>query len=123
MKNKKIKLYLKKKMDFIEKYAQIILISSEPEAIHQLRVGYKKLRAFLRLVKLSSSAEKGFVIPSTLRAIYVCAGRVRDLQIYFYKISSFYNKSDSYPRLVLHQIAEARYMLLMVLKTFILMLP
>jgi CHAD domain-containing protein len=118
MKRKKIKRYLKKRVRYIEKYALVISFCSDPEAIHQLRVGYKKLRAFLRVAKLEASAKKDLAIPSKLREIYKCAGRVRDLQIYYHKIFPFYNKADSYPHLVLHQIAGAKYMLLNALKYF-----
>lgn len=108
MQRKKIRRYLKKRMDDIEKYVSVILLSNDPEAIHQLRIGYKKLRAFLRLAQLEGSAKKDFVIPEKLKAIYLIAGHVRDLQIYYQHILPFFDKGDCYPHRVLYQIAEAK---------------
>lgn len=118
MKSKTIKLYLEKRMRYIEKYALVILFCSNQEAIHQLRVGYKRLRAFLRVAELESSAKKKLGVPSKLREIYKHAGEVRDLQIYYHNIFPFYDKVDSYPHQVLYQIAVAKHMLLNALKYF-----
>ncbi|WEK21047.1 MAG: CHAD domain-containing protein [Candidatus Pedobacter colombiensis] len=118
MKRKRVKWYLEKRMAYIEKYAKLILAGGDKEAIHQLRIGFKKLRAFLRLAGLKSSAEKRPMIPSELKQIYRYTGKVRDLQLYYHNIFPFYHKADSYPHQVLHQIAVAKGTLLTVLKDF-----
>jgi len=117
MKRKRIKSYLEKRMRSFEKYAMVILSCDDMEAIHQLRVGFKKLRAFLRLATLEPSAEKQQV-PSKLKKIYKYAGAVRDLQIYYHNVVPFYHKADNYPQQVLQQIAVAKYILVKALKSF-----
>lgn len=118
MKRKWVKWYLKKRMRYIEKYAKLIVDGGDQETIHRLRIGFKKLRAFLRLARLESSAEKKLKIPSKLKKIYTYAGRVRDLQIYYENILLFYDKADRYPHHVLKQIAVAKYVLFRALKHF-----
>lgn len=118
MKKKKIKQYLEKRIMDIEKYAAIIISAGDEEAIHQLRVGVKKLRAFLRLAGQEPSIEKKLQVHSKLKKIYKYAGRVRDLQIYHHNIVAFYTKADSYPRKVLQQIAGAKCTLFKAIKNF-----
>ncbi|MCX2453770.1 CHAD domain-containing protein [Pedobacter sp. PLR] len=118
MKKKKIKQYLEKRMTDIEKYAAIILSVGDEEAIHQLRVGVKKLRAFLRLAGQEPSIKKKLQVHSKLKKIYKYAGRVRDLQIYDHNIVPFFNKAERYPRKVLPQIAGAKYSLFKAIRNF-----
>jgi CHAD domain-containing protein len=58
----------------------------DTEAIHQYRVEYKKLRAFLRLLSLQSKKDK-INIPGKLKRIYRCTGELRDLQLLEQKLS------------------------------------
>ncbi|MNK20206.1 CHAD domain protein [compost metagenome] len=118
MKRKRIKRFIEKRMKRIEKYAILIMYSGDKEVIHQLRIQFKKLRAFVRLVRLESSAKKKLKVPSKLKKIYQYSGSVRDLQIYYDHIIPFYKKKDGYTYQVLRQIAEAKSILLIALKQF-----
>ena len=51
----------------------------DPEAIHQFRVEYKKLRAFLRLLQFRS--RKKIRLPKSLKKVYAKSGLVREFQI------------------------------------------
>lgn len=50
--------------------------------IHDLRVEYKKLRAFLRMLQLEEGATQKLKIPDGLKDTYRAAGSVRDLQLF-----------------------------------------
>jgi CHAD domain-containing protein len=52
--------------------------NGEEDAIHDLRVEYKKLRALLRLCQ---SASRKLNIPNAVKDLYASAGRVRELQL------------------------------------------
>lgn len=58
----------------MKKHCEAIPGSFAANDIHDLRVEYKKTRAFLRLLKLK--------LPADLRALYQAAGKVRDLQLF-----------------------------------------
>jgi Uncharacterized conserved protein len=58
----------------IKKHGSHIPGSFAAEAIHDLRVEYKKLRALLRLLRLN--------MPESLKKLYKAAGKVRDLQVF-----------------------------------------
>lgn len=105
-------------MKRIEKCAILIMYSGSKDVIHQLRIQFKKLRAFVRLVRLESLAKKKLKVPSKLKKIYQYSGSVRDLQIYYDHIIPFYKKKEGYPYQVLRQIAAAKSILLIALKQF-----
>ena len=70
----------------LKKRLTLISPGFDTEAIHQYRVQYKKLRAFLRL--LSVQNKKGKVkIHKKLNNIYRCTGALRDLQLLEEKLS------------------------------------
>lgn len=58
----------------IKKYCSQIPGSFAQEAIHDLRVEYKKLRALLRLMHMD--------VPAPLKTLYKAAGKVRDWQLF-----------------------------------------
>lgn len=118
MKERRVKQLIKKRIQHIQKYAAQAASTNDEEAIHQIRVGYKKLRAFIRLARLEPSAKKQLQIPSRLKEMYKHAGEVRNLQIYYRHIISFYKKTDIYPTSVLEQIEQARCTLFKVIKQF-----
>lgn len=62
----------------------------EEEVIHQLRVGYKKLRAIIRLAKLEDGSEK-LKLSKNFKELYRLAGELRTLQLYQHHIKNFYN--------------------------------
>lgn len=53
------------------------------DMIHDLRVAYKKLRAFIRLLQI---ADRKLQIPDDLKLIYRSCGTVRDLQLVLEKL-------------------------------------
>ena len=57
----------------IEKYSNRLPGSFNKEDIHDLRVNYKKLRAFVRLLRVH--------LPPPLKVLYHCCGDVRDRQL------------------------------------------
>jgi CHAD domain-containing protein len=58
----------------IKKHSLLVPGSFVVDDIHDIRVEYKKLRAFLRLLQLQ--------IPEKLKVLYKAAGAVRDLQLF-----------------------------------------
>lgn len=66
----------------IKKYGSQLPGHFETEAIHELRVEYKKLRAFVRLVQMDTDASHRLLIPAPLKELYHAAGAVRDLQLF-----------------------------------------
>jgi CHAD domain-containing protein len=107
MKIKKIKKYLAKKMAYIEKYMERSATAGEEEAVHRLRVGYKKLRAFLRLAALEPTAGKKLQVPPKLKLVYKYAGRLRDIQIHYRSLLPLYDKKGHYPDKLQQQMTAA----------------
>ena len=53
----------------------------ETESIHKLRVEYKKLRAFLRMISEEKEGGEKIKIPGKVKKGYYIAGSIRDLQL------------------------------------------
>jgi len=68
-------------MDGIEKHSNRLPGSFSPEHIHDLRVEYKKIRAFLRLLQLEKDGSD-LHIPDKLKSLYQICGKVRDWQLF-----------------------------------------
>ncbi len=77
----KIKNIIKKRYRKLRKQFRKAKKHFDDEAIHQLRVEYKKLRAFLRLIFSESEIKDGAKITGKLKKCYALAGSVRDLQL------------------------------------------
>jgi CHAD domain-containing protein len=65
----------------IEKHSERLPGKFDKEDIHDLRVGYKKARAFIRLLQLEKDTGD-LHIPHKLKAVYQTAGSVRDMQLF-----------------------------------------
>lgn len=65
----------------IEKCSNHLPGSFDQEDIHDLRVNYKKVRAFLRLLQLEKGAGD-LAIPAKLKSLYHHGGHVRDWQLF-----------------------------------------
>jgi CHAD domain-containing protein len=63
------------------KQTKAIITDIDEEAIHKLRVSYKKLRAFLRMLSLQKGSAASIKISSKLKAIFTLAGSIRDIQL------------------------------------------
>lgn len=81
MKRSYLAAVIKKHGRRIKRYGEELPGSFETETIHELRVEYKKLRAFIRLLQMDSRAGHLSISPA-MKAIYQAAGQVRDLQLF-----------------------------------------
>lgn len=72
---------IRKHLHHIEKYCDQIPGSFAVEDIHELRVEYKRSRAFLRLLQHEPDAGK-LQMPDAIKAVYRTAGEVRDIQLF-----------------------------------------
>src|SRR5688572_7459944 len=77
-----------KYLQSLEKYCRRIPGSFTIEDIHDLRVDYKRLRAFTRLCQEEAHTRR-LQIPEPLRELYKAAGVVRDHQLFIAKIILF----------------------------------
>lgn len=80
MKRQALEEVIDKHMGSIKKCCGSLPGSFDQEDIHDLRVGYKKIRAFLRLLQLEKNSGD-LQIPETLKAVYQTGGKVRDMQL------------------------------------------
>lgn len=78
----------------IEKHSRRIPGAFAEEDIHDLRVAYKKLRAWLRLLQGGTGA---VCLPDDLKELYRAAGRVRDEQLLLQRIQAKTATAQSLP--------------------------
>lgn len=88
MKGKELGKIADKYVRSLEKYCRNIPGSFTVEDIHELRVGYKRLRAFVRLCNEDRHA-RHLKMPDTVVEVYRAAGEVRDLQLFIANIVLF----------------------------------
>ncbi len=92
----------------LHKLITIVNKDFETESIHKLRVEYKKLRAFLRMLSTENASQKKIKIPRKLKKAYAIAGSIRDLQLQHKTILAFAGKEKkrikSYLKLLEHQV-------------------
>ena len=80
-------------------HANAIPGSFDNEDIHELRVNYKKLRAFIRLLQEDADSGKNLVIPDSIKDVYQAAAEVRDRQLFLDFIhDSINNASETLPQ-------------------------
>ena len=65
----------------LKKQTKTVAEEFDMEAIHQFRVEYKKLRAFLRIISLQHETAGEIKFPKKLKRGYNIIGSVRDLQL------------------------------------------
>ena len=93
MKRRDLEKVVAKRLAHIEKFSKQIPGHFAAEDIHELRVEFKKLRAFARLLQL----EKGgghLQIPHKLRSLYHAAGETRDIQLF---LGQLHKVSEKHP--------------------------
>lgn len=78
----------------MEKLCGQIPATFDIEDIHDLRVEYKKLRAFIRLLQEEDDNSK-LKIPGKVKAVYTSAGPVRDLQLFFPLVEPHFSQLSS----------------------------
>jgi CHAD domain-containing protein len=81
MKRQALEEVVIKHINSIEKHSNRLPGTFDQEDIHDLRVGYKKIRAFLRLLQLEKDGG-GVHMPDKLKGVYQICGKVRDLQLF-----------------------------------------
>jgi CHAD domain-containing protein len=86
MKRQALEDVVSRYIEQIEKHSDRVPGNFDQSTIHDLRVGYKKIRAFLRLLQLESHAGD-LQMPVKLKAVYQTSGKVRDLQLFLVQIS------------------------------------
>lgn len=86
MKRQALEQVVNRHLHHIEKYGSQIPGSFAAEDIHELRVEYKKSRAFLRLLQTEPKAGD-LSMPHSLRTVYKAAGKVRDIQLFLSRIN------------------------------------
>lgn len=77
----------------IKKYSELLPGSFESELIHDLRVEYKKLRAFIRLLQMDADA-RHLTLSSDIKTVYHAAGSVRDLQLFLPQVTAKAEKEN-----------------------------
>lgn len=65
----------------IQKHLDVIKKNMDGEEIHQLRVEYKKLRAFFRMLSSSDRVKEEIKVSKKLKQLYTLSGSIRDLQL------------------------------------------
>lgn len=88
MKGKELERITDKYVRSLEKNCRNIPGSFAIGQIHDLRVDYKRLRAFIRLCREEAQA-RHLQIPDTLSDLYQAAGAVRDHQLFLAKITLY----------------------------------
>lgn len=86
MKREKINHITHKQYRKVKKYCNSIAPGYDIETIHQFRVAYKKLRAFLRMIAEGEGQLSGTGISGNLKAGYHISGTIRDLQLQLQRI-------------------------------------
>jgi CHAD domain-containing protein len=81
MKRQALEDVIVRHINSMEKHCHRLPGSFDQEDIHDLRVDYKKTRAFLRLLQLEKEAGD-LHMPDKLKAVYQIGGKVRDLQLF-----------------------------------------
>jgi CHAD domain-containing protein len=81
MKHAQLIEIITKRLGLMKKLSGQIRENFDIEDLHDLRVEYKKFRAFIRLVQLEEDASK-LKVPGKLKSVYEAGGPVRDLQLF-----------------------------------------
>jgi CHAD domain-containing protein len=83
MDKKSIKHIANKHCRKAKKYFKHIFPDFNADSIHQFRVEYKKLRAFLRIISLSQKSSHELKVSKKLKRVYARAGYIRSLQLQY----------------------------------------
>lgn len=87
MKRQALEEVVNKHIGSIEKHSDRLPGSFDQEDIHDLRVDYKKTRAFLRLLQLEKNGGN-LHMPDKLKAVYQSCGNVRDMQLFLAELQA-----------------------------------
>jgi CHAD domain-containing protein len=81
MNKKKIEHITNEHYRKLKKHLKQLMPELAPETIHEFRVEYKKLRAFLRMISQEEETGEEIKIAKKLKKGYAAAGSIRDLQL------------------------------------------
>ncbi len=95
MKKRELEAVVHKHGSRIAHYAGQIPGSFSEEDVHELRVEYKKLRSFLRLLQLDTDAGHHLVMPEPIKTMYRIAGTVRDRQLFLILLKTELEKQEA----------------------------
>lgn len=82
----------------LNKYSKKITKDFDVEIIHQFRIEYKKLRAFLRMTSYNIFNTGEIKIPKNLKKAYRIAGSIRDLQLHQKRVEEAIKKVNKKPK-------------------------
>jgi CHAD domain-containing protein len=91
MKQKKIKKIVEDDLSDIRDCSSRQLGGLDEDCVHDIRVAFKKFRAFIRLQKMAG-ADKDLRVPRKLKKFYQRAGALRDRQLYFHSLDDHAEK-------------------------------
>src|SRR5215208_2934690 len=77
----KISKIVESRFQKISSLADKIIAGFEIEDIHELRVEFKKLRAFIRLLRIELPGQRELRLPDRLKIFYHYTGNIRNLQL------------------------------------------
>lgn len=81
----------------LKKQAKKIMEKFCAEEIHQFRVEFKKLRAFLQMLSVADESAGKLKVSKNLKKFYKIAGAIRDLQLQQQRIKDIYARESKKP--------------------------
>ncbi len=101
----------------VRSYGKIIADNSrkipggfDVDLIHDLRVAYKKLRSFIRLMQ---EEERGLEMPEDLKLLYRSCGTVRDLQLVIERLKDDKERVAGFLKGLHHELFNAKELLVL----------
>lgn len=85
MNRKEIHRILRRQMSDLDELSRRVALEFKMEDIHHFRIGFKKLRAFLRLVT-AGRKQAGPLLPVHLKTFYGYAGIIRNIQLHRHEL-------------------------------------
>lgn len=106
MNKRQIKHIANKLYNKLKKSGGKITGNFKKEDIHQLRVDYKKLRAFLRMLEQQKNKPGKISLSKKIKRAYRFSGKIRDLQLFQHQILKSINKEFQHPQLLLRSLQK-----------------
>ena len=75
----------------LKKYLEKIDSDADEDAIHDFRINVKKLRAFLRMIRLAAKDPDELKFPRSFKKMYAKLGKIRDRQLLIKRIKELDN--------------------------------
>ncbi len=90
----------------LKKHFKEIIPGLDVEKIHQFRIAYKKLRAFLRMLSQDRDKNRAIKITKNLKKSYHISGAIRDLQLQRKRITDATKQELKKPKAYLNLIQQ-----------------